>query len=116
MIIFWLGLALWLLFGVQGFVLLVRRKAKLILKSDYASVPNECCVKLVDGVWKIRLGRSFKPIGVVFILYATLGLWSLVDEVFENNRHWLSNLGFRFVAKDIIPLEIARKLVSEEGQ
>ncbi len=115
MIIFLLSLALWFLCGIQAFVLLVREKVNET-HDDYngGRQPN---IRLASGDWEIWWDRSWSPLSLVFMVHTVGGLVSLGFQTFPDEPpHWLLNFGFRFVAKEVIPLEIARKLEDKKPQ
>ncbi len=112
MIIFLLSIALWFLCGVQAFAIFVRRMANSEFTDPFDSSFQgaQPAVRLKEGRWQVRWGSRWESLGFTFIIHTGAGLWALGWRVIDGHPIPLLNLGFRFVAKDIIPLEIARKL------
>ena len=113
MIVTLLSLTLWFLCGMQAFVIFVRRMAKTTFDDGFGE-GKKPCVRLEEKQWQVRFDTCWTDIGAVFILHTILGLGMLIYRVGEGKPPLQFNLGFRFVARDILPLEIARKLEGEE--
>ncbi len=113
MIIFWLSLALWFLCGIQAFVIFVRKMAKTTFDNGFGE-GMQPSVRLQEKQWQVRFDNCWTDIGAVFTVHAVLGLGMLIYRLGEGGPPLQFNLGFRFVARDILPLEIARKLEGEE--
>jgi len=110
MTIFWLSIALWFLLGIQSFVLFVREKTVTTTDDDTPDVRYE------NGQWRVYWDRGWRNLGSVFVVHFVTGPSWLLCRAVRSLKGRNFNLGLRFVAKDIIPLEIARKLEGEEKQ